>query len=170
MNKPLGVDEMAVDQYHSPFSFDICLPGTKGKANQLEEPIVEESLESAILGTWENVSLTVTISTVNNTDSTKTGYIPRKEWEARLKIKPILTTYSEDGTYASEYRDLNDSLINKNQGLWTVSGDSLALTSDDITTMYRVECKNDTAIFTGYLDWDSEGNFDDLYEGVQRKL
>ena len=146
-----------------------CQSSNEKQANS-EEPKEIESLEKAILGTWENVSLSVTVHSVNNTDSTKKVNIPRSEWEEKLKIKPIQTTYLEDGTFTSEYRDLNDSLVNKNEGLWAVAGDSLALTSDEVTTKYWAECKNDTAVFTGYLDWDGDGLADDLYKGVQRKL
>lgn len=95
--------------------------------------------------------------------------IPKGQWEAVLKIKPILTTYLEDGNYNSEYINLDGSPLQTSTGQWRVEGDSLYLTEQGQTTAYFFEWQEGRATFKGYLDWDNDGASDDLYVGVQVK-
>ncbi len=95
--------------------------------------------------------------------------VPKGEWEAVLKIKPILTTYLEDGNYNSEYIGLDGNPLQTTSGKWGVEGDTLYLTEQGKTTAYFFEWQEGKAAFKGYLDWDNDGLEDDLYVGIQVK-
>ena len=95
--------------------------------------------------------------------------VPVGKWEEILKIKPILTTYSEDGSYESEYINLDGTPMQTTRGMWEIDGDSLFLTESSVRTGYHMQWMDGKAKFSGYLDWDSDGEADDLYTGVQIK-
>ncbi len=133
------------------------------------EPSQEESLSETIEGKWSNIDLSVIIQTQNNKDTSVTFKVEPGEWEQILQIKPILTEYYEDGSYRSEYRNLNDSLIRVAQGTWEMVGDSLQLSEEQVATLYYIRILGDTATFTAYLDWDQDGKQDDLYQGRQKR-
>ncbi|MEO1050135.1 MAG: hypothetical protein AAFX87_05905 [Bacteroidota bacterium] len=126
-------------------------------------------LKTQLLGEWRNVSLYVTMDTKHQDSASAVTDVPAGQWETVLGIKPIRTTYKEDGTYTSEYRDLQDSVINVTSGSWSIEGDSLVLEAEGQSTKYKTEINGDQATFTGFLDWDQDGEEDDLYSGVQKK-
>lgn len=102
-----------------------------------------------------------------NSDSTFS--IPRGQWESTLDIKPILTTYLEDGNYSSRYTDLDGGLVRTVLGQWEIKGDSLYLTEENNTTAYFFNWKDGQGTFKAFLDWDGDGLSDDLYTGIQTK-
>ncbi len=95
--------------------------------------------------------------------------VPKGKWEEVLKIKPIQTIYKDDGTYNSTYWDLDGTVMRETGGEWEMVGDTLFLTDSGVRTGYHVEWMEGKAAFSGYLDWDSDGDEDDLYRGVQIK-
>ncbi|MBO3698685.1 hypothetical protein [Roseivirga sp. E12] len=123
-----------------------------------------------IVGTWENTTLNVEVSTVSNSDSSSILSIDIGEWEKTLNIKPISTTYWADGTFVSVYRGLDGQEIGKEEGNWSIRNDSLILSSSNYNNAYRVTIQNEQARFVSYLDWDQDGSKDDLYDGWQIKV
>ncbi|MTI22737.1 hypothetical protein E1176_17020 [Fulvivirga sp. RKSG066] len=115
-----------------------------------------------LVGEWRNLSMIVRMpdSTVN---------VPEGKWEEVLGIKPIITTYSEDGTFISEYRTLEDSVFMTSAGSWSVKGDTLTMVERGNANKYYFSIDEDTAIFRGYLDWNEDGAADDHYVGKQTK-
>ena len=119
-----------------------------------------EDTSSKILGEWRNLSMIVRMpdSTVN---------VPEGQWESVLGIKPIRTTFNENGSFISEYRTLEDSVFMTSNGTWQIEGDTLAMIERDNENKYYLSIDGDTAIFRGYLDWDQDGLPDDHYAGKQ---
>ncbi len=120
-----------------------------------------------MLGQWYNESLKVIYDAQHGGDSTYN--VPAGQWEERLQIRPIQTTYKSDGTYNSKYWNLQDSLIREVAGEWEVIGDTLYLTEGGVRSGYLLEFDGDRATFTAMYDWDGDGERDDLYSGVQIK-
>lgn len=125
--------------------------------------VKEEATNQSIIGEWRNVSLIVRMpdSTVN---------VPEGEWEAVLGIKPIRTTFNENGTFVSEYRTLEDSVFMTSNGTWLIEGDTLAMVERGIENKYHFYLDGETAIFRGYLDWDQDGQRNDHYAGKQLRF
>lgn len=126
------------------------------------------SKRGLILGQWYNESIKVELDALNG-DVDSVFNVPKGQWEAILKIKPILTTYTQNGKYSSEYVELNGEPLQTSNGEWEVKGDSLYLTERGQTTAYFFDWQEGKASFSGYLDWDNDGLKDDLYYGVQIK-
>lgn len=121
-------------------------------------------------GEWTNVSLSLHQKTVNNSQKDSTLIIEEGQWDSLLRMKPIRTTYKNNGTYISRYYNLNDSLLFESEGKWHFLGDSLYLSSDEGLTVYYFQVLSEKrAGFNATLDWDNDGESDDIYDGVQQK-
>jgi hypothetical protein len=127
------------------------------------------NLKTALSGTWEAVSFRIQVNSLQNTDSSFVLEVKPGEWEKKLQIRPILTTYSTDNRYRSEYRSPADSLLRTDRGMWNAFGDTLVLISAEATYQYQVIWRGDTAEFRSFLDWDGDGQEDDEYVGIQKK-
>jgi hypothetical protein len=93
-------------------------------------------------------------------------------WEDRLHIKPIRTRFQADGTYYSEYRNLQDSIVRRPSGTWTLKGDSLTISQlqpETVQMTFQLHIEKDIATFRVFIDFDGDGKTNDLYYGRQRK-
>ena len=131
-----------------------------------------QNLLESMPGTWETVSIKVTVNTAGGQDSTYIFDVPERDWEKKLGVQPIKTYYEEgDGsTYYSEYIDLDGTLKDETRGKWYVNGDSLRLVTADATYEYLVKINGGKGEFYSFLDWDGDGEDDDEYIGIQRKI
>jgi hypothetical protein len=127
-----------------------------------------------LTGEWENISLRVTLHTFQGTDSTRLVEVPEGKWEEIMGIRPIRTFYRENGTYNSRHYSLGDSLFYNPSGKWHFSGDSLVMTDtfpeNGKTYRYLVRFEDDFAEFIGKEDVDGDGENDDDYHGLQRRV
>jgi len=128
--------------------------------------------KSAVLltGKWSNLELKVLVNHASSEDSAYTFMVPHGEWEQILNIKPILTEFKSNGTYTSEYRSLQDSLIRETDGTWDIIADTLILIEDGTSSRYHFKIEGSEVTFKGWLDWDQDGEMDDLYSGRQVKI
>ena len=128
-----------------------------------------ERATGALIGSWSNIDLEVLVNQRDPVDSVYKFEVLEGDWEQTLNIKPIVTEFRRDGSYHSEYRSLQDSLIREVEGVWKMDGDTLILVEDGTATRYHMEVSGEKVIFRGWLDWDQDGMQDDLYSGRQRK-
>lgn len=131
-----------------------------------QETVETNTLEEGMVGEWRNVAMKVTIK---GEAADSVVDVPAGKWEEVLKIQPIRTVFNEDGTYSSEYRGLDDTVIMTSAGTWAVKGDTLEMTQDGTTNYYIAKIEGDIAEFSGHIDWDEDGDADDHYWGKQRK-
>jgi hypothetical protein len=125
-------------------------------------------LAQALVGEWSNLELRITM----NNGAGPIMAADSSNWAERLGIKPIHTFFKADGSYYSEYRNLQDSLVRRPSGTWTVEGDSLImqeLRPQTAVYKFRLTIQKDVATFTGLIDFDGDGLRNDLYFGRQRK-
>ena len=130
----------------------------------------EEKSAELLTGKWSNLDLKVLINHASSEDSAYTFVVPQGKWEQILNIKPILTEFKSDGTYSSEYRSLQDSLIRETDGTWDMIADTLILIEDGTASRYHFKIEGSEVVFKGWLDWDQDGEIDDLYSGRQIKV
>lgn len=136
------------------------------KKETATETVPESNLQEAVVATWTNLTLNVTMPLAVG-DSSIT--VEEGKWEEVLGIKPIVTTINEDGTFSSNYYTLEDELMMTSNGSWSVNNDSLTMIQNGVPTTYHLSIQDSIGTFTGYLDWDQDGKSDDLYIGTQKK-
>ena len=129
-----------------------------------------QDMEAKLVGTWKNKSIQVKMNSFENTDSVHWLIVEDNNWESVLNIKPIETTYFEDGRFESVYTDLNDVVLGVESGHWLLVNDSLILKSKHYNNSYSMKWHEDELQFTAWLDWDNDGKKDDLYNGRQVKI
>ncbi len=117
-----------------------------------------------VIGTWRNLSMNITYREKDSVFA-----VPEGQWEEILRIKPIVTTYSSDYKYLSQYYSLEDSLLFSTQGTWELLADTLFLTTNGATTGYHFSLDGNVGEFNGILDWDEDGQANEQYTGRQVK-
>jgi len=128
----------------------------------------------SLIGTWVNESLEVDITSFKG-EVGKDSILSIKvnEWESKLKIQPIHTTYSEDGSWESNYFNINGEQVFKTQGKWWSRSDTLFMhqqSPKDELNYYFFTVNGNRANFTTTIDWDSDGEADDEYNGWQKRM
>ncbi len=136
-----------------------------------ERPAKPQSTEEHLPGTWESVSVRVQVNTADNKDSTYVFEVKEEDWIRRLGTRPIKLYFSPDKKYRQEFIATNDSILNTTRGLWNTFGDTLMLIEPNATYQYTVTLReNGLAEFRTLLDWDGDGEEDDEYLGVHRRI
>lgn len=148
----------------APLLFACQSEGGGGKATSRVD------LLNALPGTWEAVSLRVLVNTADGTDSSYVFEVKEEEWVRRLGALPVKTYFMPNHKYRQEFRGINDSLLNTSRGIWNVFGDTLMMIEANATYQYQVSLRNGLAEFRDQLDWDGDGQNDDEYLGVHRKI
>lgn len=138
-------------------------PGTDSKTEK-------EDLATALPGTWESVSLRVDINTVDGTDTSYVFEVREEEWMNRLGVKPVKTYYKLDNKYEQVFTSLTDTVLSTSRGMWNVFGDTLMMVEPNATYHYEAGIENGLISLKARLDWDGDGEEDDDYVGVHRKI
>ncbi len=146
---------------------------TPSKKEEINTATTTKTLQpKQLYGEWRNVSMIIT--TAHNTPNSAVEEYKEENWEKDLKIKPIRTYYNADGTYISEYRDLDNIVFNTTSGTWATKQDSVVLNQtkpEKRSAAYHVNFQSEnTATFSALLDWTNNGKKDDLYVGKQQRV
>jgi len=130
--------------------------------------------QNDLIGSWQNTLLDVQIKSFRGEEGKdSTVRVNKKNWQEKLKMKPIQTIYSVDNTWESNYFSLEDKLISSVSGKWWIKGDTLwmhTLNPKDELNFYVCSIQENKATFKTTVDWDSDGIADDLYYGEQEKV
>ena len=143
-----------------------------GSALHAQTAATEAALKKKLIGEWRNTYVKVVMHTLNNSDSTSSFQADSTNWQQVLHIKPIRTHFKSDGTYYSEYRNLNDSIVRMPKGTWGIKGDTITmvqLSPGKSSYKMHVSITNNIATFAGLIDFDGDGKDDDEYYGMQKK-
>ena len=153
----------------------LCACNESTNQTEVKEPTIKDQL----VGTWSNTYLKLELNADGPKDSVKVNEVKEENWGEQLGIKPIVTTFKEDGTYGSKYYNLKDSLVRETTGKWTImEGDSLLMTELTpeksefklhLSFAKKADGKTDLARFKGVIDFDMDGKADDLYYGEQKR-
>ena len=130
----------------------------------------ENNLEEIMPGTWETVSFEVLVNSVDNTDSVYLFTIGEKDWGPKLGIKSLNHVFESDRNYYRVSRNLADSVLDRTRGKWFLNGDSIRLVTPVATYEYEVSIDGSKSTFHCFLDWDGDGQDDDEYTSIQRKI
>lgn len=150
------------------FSFIACESTTENDAAQTSNNI---DLKKELPGTWESVSLNVVINTVGNADSTEIFNVEEANWTRKLGMPPVKTKFFAEGNkYVREFRNLQGALTDTLRGRWNVFGDTLMLIEPSATYQYVTDFKNGKLELNSMVDWDGDGEVDDEYKAIERKV
>jgi len=127
-------------------------------------------LAGALPGTWEAVSIRVDIPTVDSTAVDSVFEVSEEYWVKKYTLRPFITVFQPDKKYRQEFRNNQDSLINEVKGIWNVFGDTLMLIEPNASYTYEVELARGLMTFSALMDWDADGQVDDTYKGVHRRI
>lgn len=120
-----------------------------------------------IIGTWINTELKV------DYEDKEDLLISEENWEEKLKIKPIRTTFYPNGKYRSIYRDINDSVVRKVEGRWEIEADSIYLIQmkpEISIEKYAYKIEGNIIKFSAVMDFDQDGIVTDKYYGKQKRV
>ena len=129
-----------------------------------------------MVGEWESNSVLISIKSAHRTGGDSVVNIPdQAAWTKIMSLKPIHTLYRADHSYEATYRNLKDSIVALNLGIWRQPNDStLQLIQQDPypdTSIYSVRFLKDGAEFRRFqYDFDKDGSKDDEFFGIQRKI
>ncbi len=126
-----------------------------------------------LIGEWHNFYVNLEMPSYQGGASTFRLEANEMNWEELMEMKPIRTFFRENGTYVSEYRNLEDSVFMIHSGYWEIANDSLILRQREpvpIDYRYAVSLQGDTATFVAVMDFDGDGQEDDHYQGIQTKF
>ncbi|MFK7970330.1 MAG: hypothetical protein AB8F95_08185 [Bacteroidia bacterium] len=138
------------------------------------EPLVDDVLINLLLGTWEAHSLSVTMPTHGNSDTTRFLNITPENWNEITGRMPVKTYFMADGQYYAEYYDLEGNLLSRPKGYWQVEGSTLMYDErEPQANRFFQEVRHlekDLFQFSFNMDYDGDGEADDKAVGVSRKL
>lgn len=137
-------------------------------AGCVRQPLVERVAEHPLAGVWLNLDLEITYD--YGTDSARVWYVAPGRWTDSLKILPIRTHFRPDSSYTSDHYRPDSSFWFSAEGRLEVRADSVVLVQSRPAAglypfAYSVE--GDTVSFSGLVDWDEDGTWDDRYVGRQ---
>lgn len=134
----------------------------------------ENALSSRLVGKWRNMDMKITMNSYKNSDSSRVLEVKEENWEKQMHIRPIQTTFGNDGSYNSPHYDLKDSLFYNPSGKWMIRGDTIVMEDTfpkrGMKYKYRIRIVNDIAEFSSMEDSDNDGKADDHYFGRQRRM
>lgn len=150
----------------------VCLSACNANSDSQEKTPenLTYDLKKEIPGTWEAIAFQVIINAGDSLAANDLFEVKEGNWITQLGIQPIQTQYSADHKYRSEYKNQSDSLLQLTRGIWNVFGDTLLLVAPDATYQYHVKLQGERAEFRCLLDWDGDGQEDDEYIGVQKRI
>jgi hypothetical protein len=122
-----------------------------------------------IAGTWEYVSLNVTMNSPDNNSGEEFFYVLPGEWEAKVGITPIVTDLNEDGTFENNFYAFPDSVPRGGRGTWNIQDDSLIFMEGNQRIAYEFTLNDSMLTIRGKTDFDQDGKSDDDYVGVQKR-
>ena len=157
------------------FWLSLCLLGLFS-ACQADNSAADEDttetmdLTSELPGTWQTIQINVALNTADGLDTFRTESLTEDLWRSTFQMEPPIYYFEPDNKYRRVHRNLNGDVIDEGRGMWTVFGDTLNLTEPDASYQYIVRAGQGRATFRTFLDWDEDGEADDEYQALQRKI
>jgi hypothetical protein len=126
-----------------------------------------------MVGTWHSQEVTFVVHGVQGSDRLDTLTAMHDEFPERLGILEAIGTYFPDGSYIDNYMLPDSSIVGETTGTWERKGDSIIITQTEpapMTYRYAVDRDGDQASFTGWVDFDMDGEKDDLFIGTSTRV
>jgi hypothetical protein len=130
-------------------------------------------LKNTLVGTWISDAVVVGIDTINNTDLSVLVEINQGDWKEKLHLQPIQTIFNKNKTYVSAYCTTDGKIIRVTAGKWKMEKNRLnihQLFPNDKQMNYRIDLEDGFAQLKSNLDFDGDGNNDDIFYCQMKKV
>ena len=130
-------------------------------------------LKNSLVGTWLSDEIIVGIDTINNSGNSVLLEINKEEYQEKLKLRPIQTVFHANKTYVSAYCTTEGKIIRVTAGKWTIEKNKLnihQLFPSDQQLNYRIDLSAGYAQLRSQLDFDGDGNSDDMFYCQMKKI
>ncbi len=121
---------------------------------------------SNLQGIWENVEIKVEVKN----DSSYLFIVEEDDWQNILQIRPTQSYFYPDQTYRQVFIGLDNSILDTKKGSWFLNQDTLTITLPEDTLKYSVRLQKGMLLMRGQVDWNSDGQKNDIYFGKQRQV
>ncbi len=122
--------------------------------------------ESNLQGIWENVEIKVEVKD----DSSYLFIVEEDDWQNILQIRPTQSYFYPDQTYRQVFIGLDNSILDTKKGTWLLNQDTLTIALPEDTLQYSVRLQKGMLLMRGQVDWNSDGQKNDIYFGKQRQV
>lgn len=126
-------------------------------------------LKEELLGTWQTVQINVAINSADGQDTFRTESFTEDVWKVN-NIQPPFYYFQPDQKYRCVRKNIAGEIIDEQEGNWKIAGDTLTLMLVDTTEYYTVKSGSGRATWRNFRDWDDDGEADDEYQELQRKI
>lgn len=139
-------------------------------SNEEEASTETFDLRKELQGTWQTVQINIALNTADGRDTFRTESLTEELWKQSFGMQPPLYYFQSDQKFRRLHKNLRDEVIDEAKGIWNVFGDTLMLIEPEATYQYLVRAGKGRATFRTFLDWDEDGEADDEYQGLHRKI
>ena len=163
---------MSINRYLLPVVAALAIATTacKNDAPAAADAPAATDLKQELLGTWQTYQVNVAVNSADGLDSFRSEMITADIWENTYGMEPPVFYFQPDDAFRRLHRALAGQVLDEATGTWRVNGDTLFLDENGKTTSYAVKFGSGKAAFRTTLDWDSDGQIDDEYQSVHRKI
>lgn len=122
--------------------------------------------ESNLQGIWENVEIKVEVKD----DSSYLFVVEEDDWKNILQIRPTQSYFYPDQTFRQVFIGLDNSILDSKKGTWGLNEDILTIALPEDTVQYSIRLQKGMLLLRGQVDWNSDGQKNDIYFGKQRQV
>lgn len=122
--------------------------------------------ESSLQGIWENVEIKIEVKD----DSSYLFIVEEDDWQNILQIRPTQSYFYPDQTFRQVFIGLDNSILDTKKGTWLLNQDTLTISLPEDTLQYSVRLQKGMLLMRGQVDWNSDGQKNDIYFGKQRQV
>lgn len=139
--------------------------------NELKDSILTgDALKSHLMGKWETVAISVDIYSQGGTSEDVHADYGPENMESELDMEKALGYLLPEGKFLDEYYIASGDSVAAMSGKWYVSNDSVYYDYPEFGFAYgfRIRFNGRVAEFKGLIDWDEDGEADDLFTGYSK--
>jgi hypothetical protein len=126
-----------------------------------------------LVGRWSTDDVLVFYDSHERNLRARTFHITPADWSEVFGLEPRQVDFAADGTYWSEQRGVDGSVVERTTGRWAANQGTLTLiqlTPNEAQLRYEYEIHGGRLTLESRLDWDSDGAEDDFYVSRGRRL
>ena len=128
-----------------------------------------------IIGVWDSKYMYVVQNTLDGSSTSRILNVTPEDYGQVLELQTARAYFYQDESYFEEYIGVDGSVLKRDSGKWTITGDTITISQFDPSGImkvlkYHLEISGDTAIFNAIMDYDGDGAVDDTFRGTSVRV